>query len=454
MVGIDSLPNELLPQLFDDCDVMEFFIRSRVSKRWRSAAACIIALVDTSTSTFPSDKALEAVSDNLYRIASLTLHHEDEGLLLWALSYDAAILSSLEISTGTFYRRRAHIPSNFLGGTVGTRHLTSVTLRNAVFAFAAPGTASFPSVRTVHIEHCQVAEGPYQGWAIPSNALDCIAAMFPRMERLTLNLFNRNFDRHYVLPTFAAEPPTEASAAVFARLLEFDGRSVGAQWSLLQHVSLQRIPTVMLRAKKMDRRAVEACVPEGPFRVLMDIDDDMRSAVELCSADNKIKRTLISRTEDAFSVELLSISIAAASWRIVALSVTSIAWEALLAVPAVGFPCLHTLRIDVPNDYWYHYEIHREAEDMQSLVMPSLRLLILHKTCAEADYTWWRSELEAFLVDILCEADKVTLALLGMSLIEDVEDEYKTAFLRELTGSSHDDWVDLSTNVLAGERQM
>ncbi|KZV90351.1 hypothetical protein EXIGLDRAFT_124494 [Exidia glandulosa HHB12029] len=203
MVIIDDLPNELLPRVFDDCtSISEFFRRSHVSKRWREASyehPMYCRDVQLLTSDIPlflkrlnhrplqtvnvvcqgsHQPVLDAISENLHRIAQLELHDEDEGVLLWTLGHPAPALETLELWSRANKQRQAHIPRHFLGGGEAPR-LTSLKLMEVIFPFAEIGSASFPSVRSVEIEHRNVTTGPYGGWAIPADALDRLAAMFP-----------------------------------------------------------------------------------------------------------------------------------------------------------------------------------------------------------------------------------------------------------------------------------
>lgn len=486
MVGVDNVPNELLPRFFDDCDIRELVVRSRVSKRWKSAACehptfwrtvqllAPIGRVDDGlplfkkrlyyrlaqpvdvSATRTSNAALDAISDNLHRMTSLQVSNDDEGLVLWALSYPAPALESLEIS-GSSRTRRPHLPRNFLGGHAP--RLTSVTLFNTTCAFATPGTACFPSVRTVCIEHGSAVRGDYVGtvmdpntiqWAIPLDALDRLSAMFPRMQSLKLKLLAFRLQPRQQLPGFPAARPSEQTAAVLGRLREFQAEYCAAAWSTLQHIPLQEIRSVKLTANALEQDALHACVPPREYAALVSIWGDELGLIELSSSDRKLKRTLVLDMDAAYSVDTLGPLIAHQSWRVVALSINSIAWEALLAIPVFGFSALMTLRIEVPDPYWFAYEVKRERDEMSILPMQALSLLIVESTQAKEGCAWSRSELESYLVDLEFVPQGVTLAMLGVALQEDVSEAERTAFLRETYGPSGEHWLETAAQLIAG----
>lgn len=288
----------------------------------------------------------------------------------------------------------------------------------------------FPSVRTLNIDHRAARPGPYAGWAIPPDALDRLAAMFPRVQRLSLTLSELFVDE---LGAFPAAPPSDATKAVLGNLQEFEAQYCAASWSLLQHVPLPKIPFVRLQHQRLDTDTLGACIPaDGHYRVDVAIYGDMAGSVELCAPDGTVKRTLVADMDAIYSSQSLFTLVTQMSWRIVSLSVTIIAWEALLAVAPFGFPNLMALRLDIPDPYWHVYDVWRPAKDMSHLVMQSLCLLVVQRTPAKDGFACQRRELQAYLADLEFDPAQVTLALLGMTLEDYVPVEETTTFLREV----------------------
>ncbi|KZV87953.1 hypothetical protein EXIGLDRAFT_723221 [Exidia glandulosa HHB12029] len=474
MVTIDDLPNELMPRVFDDCkDVRELVSRSHVSKRWREASyehpmywrdvqflrtdiplffkrlnhrplqTVNVACID------PHQPALDAISENLHRIAKLELHGNDEGVLLWALSHPAPALESLELWTTANEERRAHIPRNFLGGGVAPR-LTSLKLVQVIFPFAEIGSACFPSVLSVEIKHNAINEGPYGGWAVPADALDRLAAIFPNLESLHLELYeielaDGGFDPPTILE-FPADAPSEATGAFLARLRELKLRDSVASWSTAQHIPLPKIQNITLVRRAIEQPALLACIPmEGQLRISIDIFGDTDGIITISSVEDKKDRTLLMDHESCYGERDLTLLVAHTSWRIVTLSISDIAWHGLLAVAHVGaFSTLKTLRIIVPDDYWYAYGVMNDPDERSALVAPSLRVVLLDRVPAVLErYSWNRSMLESFLASIEFESQVATLALRGVSLEEDLEEAYRTTFRREVVCPTSGDWLDL-----------
>ncbi|KZV83471.1 hypothetical protein EXIGLDRAFT_728299 [Exidia glandulosa HHB12029] len=473
MVTIDDLPNELMPRVFDDCkDVRELVSRSHVSKRWREASyehpmywrdvqflradiplffkrlnhrplqtvnvACV----------HPHQPALDAISENLHRIAKLELHGKDEGVLLWTLSHPAPALESLELWTTANERRRAHTPRNFLGGGDAPR-LTSLKLMEVIFPFAEIGSACFPSVRSVEIKHSDVTEGPYGGWAVPADALDRLAAIFPYLESLHLELCESDVEVAGLgpppVPEFPADAPSEATGAFLARLRELKLCDSVASWSTVQHIPLPKIQNVTLSRRAIEQPAFLACIPkEGQLRISIDIFGDTDGIITISSAEGNTERTLLLDHENCYGQRDLTLLVAHTSWRIVTLSISDIAWNGLLAVAHVGaFTTLKTLRIIVPDDYWYAYGVQNDPDERSALVMPSLRVVLLDRVPVLEGYSEKRSLLESSLASIEFESQFVTLALRGVSLEEDLEEAYRTTFRREVVCPTGGDWLDL-----------